>query len=328
MAKNILLIWDWINEDVFLNKDINYHYLYLFKNRLEKIGLSVTTINKNEDTIDIYFNKLSSETKNESFLVIREPQCIMPFMHETINYTKFTKIFTWNDDLVNNKNIIKLNCIQTPIITNINNSWEKFCCMISSNKFSFHKDELYSERRKAVQFFEKYYPNEFDLFWTRWNKFFYPFNTSIQSIFKKDFSLSKIFVYIYIILLKNNYKIYRWRVDDKFKTLSKYRFSICFENQRWTNWYITEKIWDCFFSWSIPIYLWADNITDYIPANCFIDMRKYFSYEELYIHMKSLSNDEIEWFKNNISNFLSSEKINEYHPEHWSDVIIKNIQWK
>lgn len=37
--------------------------------------------------------------------------------------------------------------------------------------------------------------------------------------------------------------------------------------------YITEKIFDCFFPGVIPIYWGAENVTDYIPQDTFIDRR-------------------------------------------------------
>ena len=39
--------------------------------------------------------------------------------------------------------------------------------------------------------------------------------------------------------------------------------------------YITEKIFDSFAAWCVPVYWGASNVTDYIPEGCFIDRRKF-----------------------------------------------------
>ena len=45
---------------------------------------------------------------------------------------------------------------------------------------------------------------------------------------------------------------------------------------------VSEKIFDCFAAGNVPIYWGASNVTDYIPEDCFIDMRSFSSFEELY----------------------------------------------
>ena len=39
--------------------------------------------------------------------------------------------------------------------------------------------------------------------------------------------------------------------------------------------YISEKIFDCFFAGTVPLYLGAPDIEDYIPADTFIDLRQF-----------------------------------------------------
>lgn len=53
---------------------------------------------------------------------------------------------------------------------------------------------------------------------------------------------------------------YGGEVFSKHDTLSKYKFSVCFENGKNLSGFITEKIFDCFSAGTIPIYWGADNI--------------------------------------------------------------------
>lgn len=57
--------------------------------------------------------------------------------------------------------------------------------------------------------------------------------------------------------------------DDKFELLYPYRYSIAVENSYY-NHYWTEKIADCFLSWTMPIYAGAPNITAYFPKEAMI----------------------------------------------------------
>jgi len=95
-------------------------------------------------------------------------------------------------------------------------------------------------------------------------------------------------------------------VQKKLNTLSKYKFSICFENIKDQSGYITEKIFDCFFARTVPVYLGADNVKDYIPENTFIDMRNFKNIDEMYEYLLSISEEcYIEYLKNIVS-FLNS----------------------
>lgn len=53
-------------------------------------------------------------------------------------------------------------------------------------------------------------------------------------------------------------------VEDKLGTLRHFRFALCFENCVFPG-YVTEKVFDCFLSGCVPIYLGAPDITDFIP---------------------------------------------------------------
>ncbi len=57
--------------------------------------------------------------------------------------------------------------------------------------------------------------------------------------------------------------------DDKFEILYPYKYSIAIENSYYDH-YWTEKIADCFLSWTMPIYAGAPNITDYFPKESMI----------------------------------------------------------
>lgn len=58
-------------------------------------------------------------------------------------------------------------------------------------------------------------------------------------------------------------------IEDKWDGLAPYRYSLAIENSSGLD-YWTEKIADCFLSWTVPIYYGCTNLEDYFPAGSFI----------------------------------------------------------
>ena len=82
-------------------------------------------------------------------------------------------------------------------------------------------------------------------------------------------------------------RAYRGPVAEKLETLAAYKFSLCFENSRFAG-YVSEKIFDCFFTRTIPIYLGAPDIGRYVPPETFIDLRSFRDYRALEDYLDNL----------------------------------------
>lgn len=59
------------------------------------------------------------------------------------------------------------------------------------------------------------------------------------------------------------------QIDDKWDGLAPYRYSIAAENSVCAN-YWTEKIADCFLTWTVPFYHGCSNLEGYFPVDSFI----------------------------------------------------------
>jgi len=81
---------------------------------------------------------------------------------------------------------------------------------------------------------------------------------------------------------------YKGYADDKHEALSGYLFNLCFENCR-AQGYVTEKIIDCFYAGTIPVYLGAPDITQYVPGDAFVDARGFPTYGDLFAFLTELS---------------------------------------
>lgn len=100
-------------------------------------------------------------------------------------------------------------------------------------------------------------------------------------------------------------------LHDKFVEISKCKFNLCIENLSYKG-YVTEKIIHSFVAGSIPVYLGASNVEEFIPKNCFIDVRDFSDKEELFEFMKNLSQENaLEYLKRG-REFLNSDEGKKY----------------
>jgi len=231
--------------------------------------------------------------KNKLILFAWEPPCVIPYNHDKKYLKYFSKVYTFKDDLIDNKKYFKFHYprAQEVIKNAIAFDNKKFCSLIISNKSSNHPSEIYSERKKVIKFFEEYAPKDFDLYGWGWKQ--------------------------------EEFNSYKGTVHEKVDVLKNYKFSICFENSKNIKGYITEKIFDAFQAATVPIYLGADNITDYIPANCFIDKRKFKTYNELYIYLKTMTKEEYFMYLENIKDFLNSDHSKVFKGDHLVQTFLK-----
>lgn len=315
-----------------IGDNLMYPFFYLGQ-RLKELGYKVATIDtgaleKFDAVIFIefpgidnkYFKKLIANGFKSLYLILLESPIVKPDNYVLENHKYFKKIFTWSDELVDNKKYFKLNpSHKIPKILNFDMSKkEKLCTIISSNKSMAHSKELYTERIKAIRWFETSHPEDFDLYGNGWDR--YRFEGTFLGI--KIARLNRL--HFLTKLLAQHYPSYKGATKSKKETYQKYKFSICYENTQ-ANGYITEKIFDCFFGGCIPIYLGAPNITDYIPVNTFIDKRNFDTYEKLYTCLKHMPPQEYASYLNNIKNFLKSDKAHPFSAQYFADTIIDSL---
>jgi hypothetical protein len=60
-------------------------------------------------------------------------------------------------------------------------------------------------------------------------------------------------------------------IADKFEVLAPYRFSLAVENTRGPD-YWTEKLADCFLTWTVPFYHGCTNLDRYFPEDAYISI--------------------------------------------------------
>ncbi|HBB76891.1 MAG: hypothetical protein A3J18_02565 [Candidatus Levybacteria bacterium RIFCSPLOWO2_02_FULL_40_18] len=316
------------------NKNLNGLETPIFvtlKKSLKQVNIEVNTydiVTKEELYTYVYFDlpnlwnikawvKIISN-KNKNILICNEPPIVIPFNYWKIFHTFFTKVYTWNDSLVDNKKYFKILLPKTSLGLNIKPKKfkeRKFLVLINKNILPFYPfkiilkfgKELYTERIRAIEFFEKTIPKKFYLYGRDWNK-------------PKKHNLTE------RIIGPKKYLTYKGEVDDKIELLSSFKYSICFENLTDTTGFITEKIFDCLKARCVPVYWGATDIENYIPRECFIDFRQFKDYDELLKFLNSISEQKYAKYIKSIEKLLSDKKfINLWFEEAFADFFIKDI---
>eukprot|EP01067_Filipodium_phascolosomae_P006277 Filipodium_phascolosomae@DN4533_c0_g1_i1.p1 len=216
-------------------------------------------------------------------LLVWEPPSVMAWLHDPSLLATFGTVLTYNDTLVDGKKFLKFHYdVWKPVRPNLPAFRDrKLVCMVNDgSKSSIHYNELYSLRHKVAGFFEKLPGDQglLDLYGKGWNG--YPRGDN-------------------------------GHVDDKLETLSRYKFTFSIENCNSTG-YITEKIFDPMATGSIPIYIGAPNILEYVPSRCFVDMRKFPGLAELVDHLTNFTEEQYNEHFSCIKEFLSSDAAKQF----------------
>lgn len=195
-----------------------------------------------------------------------------------------------------------------------------FSCLINANK-AFREalpSDLYLERINTIRWYESHDPAKFELYGMGWTK-----PTPAFDLWRK--------VKRPIIRLRTKlfgykpFPSYRGEVRDKAEILRRSKFSYCYENTRDLSNYITEKIFDSFLYGCVPIYWGADNVLDYIPADCFIDRRFFKDTATVHEFLLSISPTEYANYQSNIARFLKGDTARMFSAETFISAIVRQV---
>lgn len=238
------------------------------------------------DATDQILTNLRQYPRERCFLFAFEPPVVAPgFYSETVK-ARFGKIFVMLQDWVDHDTYIKFHFPLAPIRwKRAQNppsfSEKKLCAFMNGNKFfKGHPDELYTERRQIASFFSTK-TGEFDLYGRGWEGF-----PCWKGVVPHE-GVAKV------------------------ETLKHYKFTIAFENMRGAG-HITDKLFPAMAGLSVPVYLGATDIANYVPKSSFIDRRDFSSHEELYEFLKKMDQKTHESYLASALDFLNHDPKREW----------------
>jgi alpha(1,3/1,4) fucosyltransferase len=294
------------SEGSIQNKLEPYFYLkeYLKSHNIHINTYDITSI-KDAELVIFFDLKISALIKSfiyrklrKSIYIQYEPPVVEP-LNKPSNLKWISKIFnqvlTWQDDLIDDNFFSKF---YYPIPSKnkensiINFNDKKYITTIIGYKSSNQINELYSERIKAINFFQKKY-SDFVFFGRGWDK----------SLFKS----------------------FNGEINSKIEVLKNFKFVICYENESKINGLISEKIFDCFYANSLPVFLGAQNISAYFPSEIYIDKRDFSTYDELDNYLLSINEKEYNHRISSIQKYLKSDSFRLFLKENFAKSIHKSI---
>jgi hypothetical protein len=180
----------------------------------------------------------------------------------------------------------------------------KFMVMLRANKISNQPGELYGERRDLVRYFESRDDNLFDLHGPGWND-----PNHAEPVM---------------------YRNYRGFASGTVETYAKYKFTLGMDNSAVPGLF-TYDLFSAMLAGSVPVYLGAPDITDFVPADAFVNVADFSSYDELVERLIEISeNGELEEYRKRGADFLSSPQYEPFTMEYFtrsvSDAVLKIVR--
>jgi hypothetical protein len=319
--------------NVYLGDDLFAPMIYMAR-RLQALGHKVSTLDMeplesydaavfldHPTFLNSYYRRLRRMDGRKLYLFLAENPANRPDNYWRWNHRAFDKIFTWDPTWVDGRKYIDAPLpITIPEAFSINRAEKtKFCVSVVSQKYSGHPRELYSERVRAIRWFEREHPGQFDLFGTSWNRLYFSgklsrLNLPLQRLYAKYPNAGK----------TSRFPSWRGAVQSKNLVMRPYKFAIAYENASFPG-YVTEKIFDAFFAGCVPVYIGAPNVTDYIPAETFIDKREFPDYPALYRFLAAMTEAEYLRRLAAIEDFVRGPRIQHFAPEAFTTTILQHI---
>ena len=281
----------------------------------------------------------------KNYLIRFETELTVPINGDAEYLNQFDGVFTWDQVLLNADSgsalsqktastpkfrIAYPNVLPAAFKTNqiVNLGFAKrdlFCVLIGSNRHANLPDtrELYSERVKAIRWFEENALKDFALFGNGW---LVPQKRQGKSG-KWRYRLEKVLPFL---MGKAVFPSYQGSAKSKFEVLAKARFCICYENAKDIPGYLTEKLFDSLFAGCVPVYWGEPQIESLVPTACFIDFRQFANssnpYQELYQYLSKMSEQDYIAYQEAGRQFLASPAFRPYSSEAFAEAILGPLQ--
>lgn len=307
------------------NRDGTFDPYALLREVFLSKGIELNTADVNGDApiaFQLHQDVQSFRGDSPAYLMLFETPQVRPANYAVDALRGYRRVFTWDDSRVDGNHFIKFNFPNTLVVPEVD-GWrqrDRFCCIIAGNKAATAQDQqdLYSERVRAIRWFETNAPQDFDLYGIGWD--LPPSRPGLVGKVERRFWRStKRFFRL------EPFPSYRGKIDCKRDVLRRTRFSLCYENVRDMQGYVTEKIFDSFFAGCVPVYWGASNIAQHIPADCFIDRRRFGDTAAVHSHLMAMDEDMYRGYQARIAAFLGSDASRPFGARFFADTIVSAI---
>ena len=243
---------------------------------------------------DLTLSQIQKIPTDRLILFAFDPLLLKSQYKRKIIHETFSKVYTLDDDLIDDKKFFKFHTpALKPLLDNTPSfSERKLLAMVVGSKA--HAVQAYPLELETIRQLEMIASDEF-------------------SFYGQDFH-------------PEDHRSYKGSWQDESETLKNYRFSLCYESEINTKGYISDKIFNSFSAGTIPVYLGASNISEYIPKHCYIDRRNFKSHLELLNFLATMKEDTYNMYINSIRAFLDSKEAKLFTMDQFAETLTDAIR--
>lgn len=287
------------------------------------VELSTPDMNIHHDVIfELHINAQRRLSKRPAYAYLYEDPIIRPLNGKVSWLSQYRKVFTSNEMLIDDRTIFRLDYPNDLSSRPVPSFSERnlFCVMIASNKALLypHPHNLHNKRVETIRYFESHAPELFSLYGRGWNIPAVRPGITGRLIKRINEWRARIFS-------GRPFPSYRGPIDNKEDILDRTKFSICYENSRGSPGYLTEKIFDCFTSGCVPIYIGTTHTVHPIPKGCYIDGDQFESYDEMLIFLQGIDAASYAGYQAEIQRFLTAPDSVRFTNAHFCNSLVSSI---
>lgn len=327
-------------------KNLFYPYVYLRKVLLEYgVDISTRDINPPEDSFLVICldnpHTLKAEKKKGQIwcLLINDPPIYCPESWDKNYHDRLDYVFTFDETLVDNKKYFyypfaidtEYFSIPDRIVTEEEYKKRTLATFVSHSIHRYidpnHPCSTLHRRYNTIKWYGENHPEDFGFYGGTFipRDYYFAFK-GIRYV--KKILPQNLFHALAKYMQKDLIKVYKGELSplEKFDVIKKYNFYYCYENTTGINGYVSEKIFDCFYSGIVPIYWGAPNVRELIPYDCYIDGNDFKDEESLYNFIKGMSYETYRNYLEEARIFLKSKEMERFTVKYSIDCILSPLR--
>ena len=299
----------------------------MLRERFEREDIELNTRDVNEGRAVAFELHLNAQRRVDhpwSYAYLYEDPIVRPINGDRSALARYRKVFTSNEELVDGARILRLDYPNDLAPREVPGFEERdlFCVMIASNKALLHPHprNLHQQRVDTVRFFERRASNRFALYGHGWD------NPAVRPgawgrLMKRIHEWKR----RWRPGSRPAFPSWRGTIARKHEILDRARFSICYENSRGSPGYLSEKIFDCFTSGCVPVYIGTTHAEPPIPAACYIDADAFPTGDALLAFLEGIDATRFAAYQSAIRNFLAGPQARRFTNAHWCETLVRTI---
>jgi hypothetical protein len=272
---------------------------------------------------ELYINCCRQTPKARAYVYLYENPLIRLINRNRRMLDRYAKWFTWDGDLLDDDRAVRLFYPNQLEPADHKGPQERplFLVLVTTNNAikDYDPREQFGARVEIIKWYERHAPNDFHLFGRGWDC-----PAALSGRWGQICNQARKII-ARVFPVKSPFATWRGPVASKSELLTRTRFSLAYENSRDLPGYITEKLFDCFRSGCVPVYIGPKEIHDYVPADCFIDGRKFPTTAALHSHLLTIDDAAYRGYQERIRAYLRSEQAHPFSQDHFAEVIVREI---